>query len=95
MFKNRLVNVLIAMAFVIAVTLTIQEVFATANIVSQGNSTKGTKVSECASLPSRYSIRTEIVEETGTRLVYTEEGPAGVDGGLIYLYSKYRTCSTK
>jgi hypothetical protein len=95
MFKNRLVSVLVAIALIVVVALTIQEVFATANIVSHGNSTKGTKGSECASLPSRYSIRPEVVKETGTRLTYTEVGPTGIDGGLIDLYSKYRTCSTK
>ena len=93
MFKNRLFNVLIAVVLIIAVALIVRDVFATASGMSQENSTKGTKMSECTSLPSRYSIRNEIVEETGTRLAYTEEGPAGVDGGLIDLFSKYRTCS--
>jgi len=93
MFKNRLVNVLIAVVLIIVVALAVRDVFARASLMSQGNETKGTKQSECANLPSRYSIRTEIVEETGTRLAYTEEGPAGVDGGLIDLFSKYRTCS--
>ena len=93
MFKNRLFNLLIASALAIVVAFTVQAAFAKANMMHQGNSTEGTKLSECASLPSRYSLHTEIVEETGTRLAYTEDGPAGVDGGLINLLSNYRTCS--
>jgi hypothetical protein len=90
MFKNRLFKLVIVLAVVIAVVLTVQEVFATANVMSRE---KGTKTSECASLPSRYSIHTEVIEETGTRLTYTEDGPTGIDGGLINLLSNYRTCS--
>ena len=93
MFKNRLFNLLIALALVIVISLTLREAKATAAMVSQTSSTKGTKTMECLSLPSRYSIRTEYVEATGTALTYTEDGPTGVDSGLIQLLSDYRTCS--
>jgi len=93
MSKKRLIQMLVVASLVTLLVLVTQEVLATANVISQENSIEGAKTSECASLPSRYSIRTEVIKETGTRLAYTEEGPAGVDGGLIDLFSKYRTCS--
>jgi hypothetical protein len=93
MQNSRLFNVLIAIALVIVVALTVREAFATGNIVSQTNATNGAKTLECASLPSHYSIHTEYVKETGTRLTYTEDGPTGIDGGLMSLLSAYRTCS--
>jgi hypothetical protein len=93
MFKNRLFNIFIAIALVIVIALTAREAFATGNIVSQTNAPNRAKALECASLPSHYSIHTEYVKETGTQLTFTEDGPTGVDGGLIYLLSSYRTCS--
>ena len=87
MLRNRFFNVLIAIALVIVVALTFREAFATGKIMPQMNAT------ECASLPSCYSIHTEYVKGTGTRLTYTEDGPTGVDGGLIYLLSVSQTCS--
>jgi hypothetical protein len=88
MFRHRLFNLLIAIALVLVIALTVREVLATASITS----TTGTTTT-CDSLPSRYSIHTEALSETGTRLTYTEDGPTGVDGGLMYLLSAYRTCS--
>ena len=88
MLKNRLFNVVIAIALVMVVALTVREAFATTILRSQPNIAM-----ECASLPSRSSIHTEYVEETGMRVSYTEAGPTGVDGGLKDLMSAYRTCS--
>ncbi len=93
MSTKRLFKVLIVVALVAAVALSVQEAFATANIISQGKAINGANVQECGSLPSHYSLHTEIVKETGTRLTYTEDGPTGIDGGLIQLLSDYRTCS--
>ena len=88
MLKNRLFNVLIAIALLIVVALTVREAFATSLITSKMDA-----AIKCDSLPSHYSIHTETVKETGTRLTYTEDGPTGIDGGLMYLLSAYRTCS--
>jgi hypothetical protein len=88
MFRNRLFNILIAIALVMVVALTIREAFATASITAQTDTSI-----KCNSLPSRYSIHTEVVKETGLPLTYTEDGPTGVDGGAIDLLSEYRTCS--
>jgi hypothetical protein len=51
------------------------------------------EVAECTDLPSRYSIRSEYLEEAGIWLTFTEDGPTGVDGGLIDLLFMYRNCS--
>ena len=88
MLRHRLFNSLIAIALVLVTAFTVREAVATTIISSQSAS-----VIECASLPSRYSIHTETMNTTGTRLISTEEGPTGVDGGLMYLLSAYRTCA--
>ena len=93
MFRNRLFNLLIAIALVLVVALTVREAFATSVLTSREETAPRTSSLECASLPSRYSIHTETVEATGTRLTFTEDGPTGVDGGLINLMSSYRICS--
>jgi hypothetical protein len=93
MRKNHLFNLLIAIALAILVALTVQEAAATADIIPRADSAKGAKASECASLPSPYSLHTEYVEEMGMIVTYTEDGPTGVDGGLMYLLSAYQTCS--
>lgn len=88
MLKHRFFNLLIAIALVIVIAFTVREAVATTVIKSQTDAGI-----ECASLPTRYSIRTEYVKEADMWVVRTEKGPAGVDGGLIDLLSKYRTCS--
>lgn len=93
MFKNRLFNLLITLALVLVVGLTVREAYATSILTSQEESARHTSSPECSSLPSRYSIHTDRVEATGTRLTYSENGPTGIDGGLIDLMSSYRTCS--
>lgn len=87
MSVNRLFKLLIALALVIAVVLTVQKAVATTIIAPKTNPEM-----ECASLPSRYSIHNEYVEGIGW-VTHTEDGPTGVDGGLIALMSSYRTCS--
>ena len=88
MFKNRLPNVLIAMALVITLAFTVQEALATTAIRSQTDARV-----KCASLPSRYSIHSKYVKEANMWIRYTEDGPVGVDGGLRELASAYRMCS--
>ena len=93
MSRNRSFNLWIIIAVVIVVAITVREAAARAPIVSPTDPIKVAKALECTSLPSRYSIRIEDVKEPGMWLPYTEDGPAGIDGGLIYLLSSYRTCS--
>ena len=88
MLKHRLFNLLIAIALVIVIVFNVREAIASTVIRSQADT-----AIKCASLPSRYSIHTEYVEETGIWVTYTEDGPTGVDGGLIQLLSDYQACS--
>lgn len=93
MFNKRLVNFFIAFTLVIIVAFTAREAFATAAVELQRDSTKQVSTSECDSLPSRYSFHTEYTTATGTLLTSTEDGPSGVDGGSIHLFSKWRECT--
>jgi hypothetical protein len=91
--RNRLFNLLIGIAIAIVIALTFQESASPASIIPRTSSSERIRTSECASLPSRYSIHAEYVSELGRSVIYTENGPTGVDGGLIYLLSNYRSCS--
>ena len=88
MLRNRLFALSIAVALVIAAAFTVREAVAVSLIRSESEI-----VLKCQSLPSRYSIHTEYVKGANMWIVGTEDGPTGVDGGLIYLLSSYRTCS--
>ena len=93
MINKRLVRFFIVFMLVIIIAFTAREAFATTAADLQRDNAKQASTSECSGLPSRYSLHAEIVKVTGTRLPYTEDGPAGIDGGLSYLLSVYRTCS--
>ena len=88
MFKNHFFNVLTVIVLVLTLAFTVREAFATTLLKSEGNT-----VAACLSLPSRSSIHTEYVPEVDMWILRTENGPTGVDGGLIDLMSNYRTCS--
>ena len=88
MFRNRLFNLLIAIALVITLAFTVREAFATSTLRAEGST-----VAVCDSLPSRYSVHAEYVQAAGMWIVRTENGPTGVDEGLIDLLSNYQTCS--
>lgn len=89
MYSQRLFYIVVAIALAVLIGLTVREAAATAAVLSRTDSAGVA----CDSLPSRYSIHTEYVKETGTWMTYSEDGPTGIDGGLIYLLSAYRTCS--
>jgi hypothetical protein len=93
MSKKRFFNVFITIALMIVTALTIREAAATAGILTETNSASKTEILKCTSLPSRYSLRAEYVKEANMWMFLTEDGPTGVDGGLIDLMSNYRTCS--
>ena len=88
MSTNRLFKLLIVMSLVIAVVLTVRDAVATTAIRSGAASSI-----TCASLPSRYSLRSEYVKEADMWVLRTDDGPTGVDGGLVELLSGYRSCS--
>lgn len=87
MSTNHLFRLVVGLALVIAITLTVREALAISAM------TAGTLSVSCSSLPSHHSIRREYVEESGISIIRTEDGPTGVDGGLVGLLSSYRTCS--
>lgn len=89
---QRLFNLTMAMALMAAVLLTVREAAATADVLSQAGSPSRSGV-RCDDLPTRDSIRTEYVSERGAWVIVSEDGPTGLDGGLVQLMSDYRTCS--
>jgi hypothetical protein len=93
MSKSRLFNVLICVALVLVVAFTAREALATADVLSQGNVTRGAKTTECAMLPPQLSIQSGYVKERGVWVSFTGQGPTGVDGGLMSLLAGYANCS--
>ena len=93
MLRNRLFNGLILVALVIVIAITVQEAAATASKMFETDSSKKITSSECTSLPSRYSLYTVYEKELWMWLPRTENGPTGIDGGVIDLLSKYQACS--
>ena len=92
MFTNRLILLCVVSALIVVTALTVREALATAAVVSQSGSARRTAV-ECASLPSRHSLHNKYVQGLDAWVTYSEDGPTGVDGGLLELMSSYRTCS--
>lgn len=89
MFTRRLFNIFVAVALLVVIGLTVREAAATTVLISTAGSTK----TACGDLSSIYSIRTEYVDERKAWVSYTEDGPTGLDGGLIQLLSDHRACS--
>ena len=89
MFSHRLFNFVVVVALLAAIGFTVREVAATAIVAAP----QGSTVTVCASLPPHDSIHTEYVTERGIWMTYTENGPTGIDGGLIQLLSDRRACS--
>lgn len=92
MSTNRLMMLFVVVALILVTALTVREALATATVISQSGSARRTAV-ECASLPSRQSLHNKYVQGLDAWVTYSEDGPTGVDGGLIELMSSYRTCS--
>jgi len=91
MFSQRLFNFVVATALLVVIGLTVREAAATTVVTAQQSSTE----SLCDGLPTDTSIHTEYVEEKGAWMTYTEEGPTGVNGGLIQLLSDQSACQNK
>jgi len=82
---HRLFNLFVLIAVVVLVLMTAREATATTVLVSQK--------STCVSMSSQLSVYTEYVRERGLWMTYTQDGPTGVDGGLIQLLSEKRACA--
>jgi hypothetical protein len=89
MKNHRLFNIFVAIALIVLIGITVREVAATTAVVSLTDSSDEV----CVSLPSHSSVHTEYVKEMGIWMTYTDEGPTGIDGGLIHLLSNSRNCS--
>ena len=88
MLRHPFFKLLIAIVLVVVIAFTVQEALATSIVASHKD-----EAIQCESLPSRYSIHT--VEEAGIRVISSEDGPTGMDGGLKELYTAYRLCAQK
>ena len=84
MKSQRFFHFLVAIALLAALTLTAREAAATSDILFH---TESVSRSECADLPSRHSIHTEYNSQRGVWNTVSEDGPTGMDGGLIHLLS--------
>jgi hypothetical protein len=89
MNANGLLYIVLAVGLLFVIGLTTRAAAATKPLAGG----KGASEMTCTGLPSRYSIHNEYVEEMGIWMTYTEDGPTGVDGGLVQLLSDYRICS--
>lgn len=89
MFSQRLFKISVAIALLLVIGLTVREAAATTVVVSHTSSAD----TACAGLSPYYPMHTEYVQERRAWVTSTEDGPTGVDGGLIELLSNYRTCS--
>lgn len=89
MKTNRVINLFILVSLILAIALTIQEAAATTMVIAKGDAEKPV----CTSLPSASSIHSNYDAEKGMWVTYTDDGPTGVDGGLIQLLSENRLCS--
>ena len=90
MSTQRLFSLFVAVALLVLTVLTIRDAAATVSVISD-TAYVSQAADECASLPARSSIRGETIN--GVWLPTSEDGPTGIDGGLIYLLSAYRACS--
>jgi hypothetical protein len=94
MATNRLFNGLIAVALVLVVSLTIWQSVETTKVVSAAGQQNEPARTACFSEIERLSLEAVFVEGVGWAS-YTNQGPTGVDGGLLELLSNSRSCSIR
>jgi hypothetical protein len=90
MKTHRLFSLFVAVALLVLAVLTIRDAAATVSVISE-TVFVSQAADECASLPARSSIRGETVN--GVWLPTSEDGPTGIDGGLIHLLAACGACS--
>ena len=91
MSTNRLFNVFIFAALVVIVVLTISQAVATTKVVLAASNSSNALY--CFSGMDRLSLTSVYVEEARAWIPLTNHGATGVDGGLLELLSKSRSCS--
>ena len=92
MNKNRFFNLVVIVALAVMAALTINQVAAANRLVS-GESNLRTSYSCSAPGAVHSPIRTEYEAGRGGWVISTDDGPTGVDGGLIQLLNDRRACS--
>ena len=97
MKKNRLLNIFVVAALALMFALTIQGAFQTTKVAMAAGTSDQTDLLVGAPLcdfpaVERSTIHRVFVEQMNTWVTYTENGPTGVDGGLIHLLSDSDTC---
>jgi hypothetical protein len=94
MKKNRLFNFVVILALASMAALTISQVAATNRLVSAASNGGAAADEQCSALGvDRSSIHMVYVERVGAWMPYTQNGPTGVDGGLLQLLSERQACS--
>jgi hypothetical protein len=99
MKKNRFFNLIVIVSLAVMAVLTISQMTAANRLVSAASNDRAESSEPVAEEPCAASttalpfIHMVYVERTGTWVPYTQDGPAGVDGGLIQLLNDRRTCS--
>jgi hypothetical protein len=90
MNKNRFFSLLVIVTLAALAALTISQVAAVDRLVSASSSA----VNRCpAPEVNHASVHMVYVESLGRWMPYMDQGPTGVDGGLIQVLSDRRTCS--
>jgi hypothetical protein len=93
MSTNRLFNLLIVAALVAVVALTIWQSIETTKVVSAASQQNSSSNTTCLSSTDRLSLTSIYNKEASAWFPRTNQGPTGVDGGLLELLSNYRSCS--
>ena len=91
MKMNRLFNTFLVAALALMVALTIQNTIATVR-VAYAATPLAAPLCEFPAV-ERLSIHRVYVEQMKSWVTYTDDGPTGVDGGLIHLLSDSGTCA--
>jgi hypothetical protein len=90
MNKNRFFNLAIIVVLIAMAALTVSQAMAASSLVSADPSASD----QCSAPGVNFSsVHMVYAESTGRWMPYTDNGPTGVDGGLIQLLSARRSCS--
>ena len=93
MIKNRLFNVFVIAALTLMISLAVQGAIETRRVAARSADHLSGRAICDLPLAERTSVQRVYVEQMETWLTYTDDGPTGVDGGLIHLLSNARNCS--
>jgi hypothetical protein len=87
---NRMFNILVSVTLVVMAALTLQQaagVSSVAKAASALSANPAASPAQCLRLEPHQSITASYVKDMNMWVARSEEGPTGVDGGLIYVLS--------